>query len=405
MNIIKLAWDNLWYNKTRTILNMILIIVSFVSLMMISGYNNFSREGIITSINASGGSIVIADKSYWDKQSEKINMLNSNDFEIIYKQLDTINEVNDYQKKLDINGLVGNENKSKFFSGYAYEKPSKIMSSVSLKAGTPIFDDDIDTMILGKDLGEFFNINYDDTPYLNLMTDFGEGISLGSLMAVGSMSLNNSSADAITIYCPLNSVYEVFSFEYGNAHNLLVYLKDYQKASEIKNSLNEYFNSEKLPYEAKDWKDLNEFLLSVIDMNTNNYLIALFILSILVFVSVMQMLTTNFLERLNEFGTMRALGINIKNVTLLLFLEIIIMAVLSSIISIIISYGASSVLNTIGFTIKFPGATDGYPLSLLLTLKDTVLIFIWVLSVSILAGIYPIIKVIKMPIIEVIKYV
>ena len=150
---------------------------------------------------------------------------------------------------------------------------------------------------------------------------------------------------------------------------------------------------------------MNAFLLSVIEMNTNNYLIALFILSILVFVSVMQMLTTNFLERLNEFGTMRALGINIKNVTLLLFLEIIIMAVLSSVISIIISYSASGILNASNFIMKFPGATDGYPLSLLLTFKDTVLIFAWVLSVSILAGIYPIIKVIKMPIIEVIKYV
>ena len=36
MNIIKLAFDNLWYNKTRTILNMILIIVSFVSLDIIT---------------------------------------------------------------------------------------------------------------------------------------------------------------------------------------------------------------------------------------------------------------------------------------------------------------------------------------------------------------------------------
>lgn len=405
MNIIKLAFDNLWYNKTRTILNMILIIVSFVSLMMISGYNNFTKEGIIISVNTSGGSVVIADKSYWDTKSEKINMLNNKDFEAIYKKLDTINEVNDYQKKLDISGLIGNENKSKFFSGYAYEKPSKIMSSVSLKAGTPIFDDDINTMVLGKDLGEFFNLNYDEEPYLNLMTDFGDGINLGSLMAVGLISLNNSAADAITIYSPLNAMYEVFSLEYGNAHNLLVYLKDYKKADEIKNNLNQYFNENNLNYEAKDWKDLNAFLLSVIDMNTNNYLIALFILSILVFVSVMQMLTTNFLERLNEFGTMRALGINIKNVTLLLFLEIIIMAVLSSVISIIISYGASGILNASNFVMKFPGATDGYTLSLLLTFKDTVLIFAWVLSVSILAGIYPIIKVIKMPIIEVIKYV
>lgn len=405
MNIVKLAWDNLWYNRTRTILNMILIIVSFVSLMLISGYNNYSKEGIVTSINNSGGSIVIADRSYWSSESEKINMLENSDFEILYNKLDTINDVLDYQKKLDISGLIGNENKSKFFSGYAYENVSKVMGSVLLKNGTPIFDDDLDTMVLGIELGKYFNINYDDTPYLNVMTDFGDGVTLGSLMAVGDISLNNSYADLVTIYCPLNAMYEVFGLERGNAHNLLIYLKDYDKASEIKRSLNEYFNFNNLNYEAKDWKDLNRFLLSVIDMNNNNYLIALGVLSILVFVSVMQMLTTNFLERLNEFGTMRALGVNIKNVTLILFLEIIIMALLSSIISIAISYFTSHILSLFNITMKFPGATDGFPLILLLTFKDTILILAWVLGVSILAGIYPIIKVIKMPIIEVIKYV
>ena len=405
MNIIKLAFDNLWYNKTRTILNMILIIVSFVSLMLISGYNNFSKEGIITSITTSGGSIAIADKSYWNTESEKVNMLRDSDFQILYDKLNTITEVNEYQKKLDINGLIGNETKSKFFSGYAYEKLSKTMSVVLLKNGTPIFDDDIDSIVVGIDLGKYFNIDYDKEPYLNLMTDFGEGINLGSLKVVGAISLNNNYADSVTIYSPLNAIYEIFNVERGNAHNLLVYLKDYNKATEIKNTLNEYFKNNNMEYEAKDWKDLNTFMISVINMNKNNYLIALFVLSILVFVSVMQILTTNFLERLNEFGTMRALGINIKNVTFLLFLEIIILVIISSFISIIISHGISYILTTINFTIKFPGATDGFPLNLLLTLKDTVLIFAWVLGVSILAGVYPILKVIKMPIIEVIKYV
>ena len=87
LNIIKLAFDNLWYNKTRTILNMILIIVSFVSLMMISGYNNFTKEGIIISVNTSGGSVVIADKSYWDTKSEKINMLNIKILKLFIKNL------------------------------------------------------------------------------------------------------------------------------------------------------------------------------------------------------------------------------------------------------------------------------------------------------------------------------
>lgn len=405
MNIIKLAWDNLWYNKIRTILNMILIIVSFVSLMIISGYNNYSEEGIISIINTSGGSVVIADKSYWDTTSEKINMLNNSDFDILYKKLETIDGINDYQKKLDLNGIIGDENKSKIFVGYAYEDSSKVMSTVMLKEGTPIFNDDVDTVVLGYDLGKYFNLNYDDTPYLNFMTDFGDGITLGSLMVVGSITLNNSYLDPMILYCPLNAAYTTFGLEEGNAHNLLIYLNDYSKATEVKNSLNDYFNSNNLNYEAKDWKDLNTYFIAVIKMYNDNYLMALGILSVLVFVSVMQILTTNFLERLNEFGTMRALGINIKNVTLLLFLEIIIVAVISSIISIFVSYGISGIIDIFNIKLQFPGSTDGYDLNLLFRLKDIILIFIWVLGVSILSGIYPIIKVIRMPIIEVIKYV
>lgn len=405
MNIIKLAWDNLWYNKTRTILNMILIIVAFISLMFISGYNNYVREGIMIGITEGNGSLAIADKSYWDIDSEKVIMLKDGDFKKLYEKLDTIEDVKEHQKKLDVTGLIGNENKSSFFAGAAYENVSRMMMGLSLKGGTPLFDDDTDTMILGATLGDYLNINYDKEPYLSLMSDFGDGISLGSLKAVGGASFHNTEADKMSVIFPIRSIYDVFGLEEGYANSLLVYLKDYNKATEIKDLLNAYFVSNDMSYEAKDWKELNQFILSVIDMNNNNYLIALLILSVLVFVSIMQTLTTNFLERLNEFGTMRAIGINIKNVTALLFLEIILLVVVSSFLGIIISYGGSFIFKTIDITLKYPGSTDGFPLALLLSLKDTLLIFVWVLAVSIIAGIYPIVKVIKLPIIEVIKYV
>ena len=405
MNIIKLAWDNLWYNKTRTILNILLIVVAFTSLMFISGFNNYSKDGLMMSVVDANGSIVIADKSYWNINSEKVNMLYNDDIEIISEKLDSYKNVSGYQKKMDVSGLIGTENKSKFFMGHAYQDVSKMLKNVSLKKGTPVFNDDIDTLILGTGLAEYLNVSYDEDTYLNAMSDLGEGLSLGSFLASGSISFNNSYADSSMIYFPLSAVYNVFNVEEGSAHNLIVYLDDYNNATELKNELNEYYSLNNQPYEAKDWKDLNEFILSIINMNDTNYFIALFILGILVFFSIMQTLTTSFLERLREFGTLRAIGINIKNIALLLFLEIVLLVILSTIVAVIMSYVSATIFNNLDLEFTPPTATEGFPLGLVLKIKDSLFIFVWVLSISLLAAIYPVYKVIKLKIIEVIKYV
>ncbi len=404
MNIIKLAWDNLWYNKTRTILNIVLIVAAFSSLMFISGYNNYAEDGIMLGITEANGSVVIADKSHWDVNSEKENMLYASDIKIISEKLDSYDDVSAYQKKLNVSGIIGTENKSKFFMGSAYEDVSRMLKGLSLKEGTPLFNDDTDTLLLGVDLAEYLNVSYDEETYLNVMADF-DGISLGSFLAVGSVSFFNSQADGAATLFPLPAIYNVFNIENGSANNLIVYLEDYNKAGEIKTNLNEYFASNDMPYEAKDWKDLNEFMLSVLDMNANNYFIVLIILSALVFFSIMQTLTTNFLERLSEFGTMRAIGINIKNVTLLLFSEIILLVIVSTVVAIIMSYVSATIFNNMDITFTPPGASEGYPFSLILRVKDSLFIFVWVLAISLLAAVYPVYKVIKLKIIEVIKYV
>jgi len=405
MNILKLAWDNLWYNRTRTILNVLLIAVAFISLMFISGYNNYSKDGLMLTVTEGAGSLVIADKSYWDVNSEKLNMMRNYDINIITEKLDTYKNVSGYQKKLDVSGLIGTENKSKFFMGHAYEDVSKMLKGVSLKAGMPIFNDDTDTVILGKGLAEFLNVSYDEDTYLNALSDFGDGLSLGSFLASGAISFNNSYADNSMLYFPLPAVYNVFNVENGSAHNLIVYLSDYNKATDMKNELNEYFSSNNMSYEARDWKDLNAFVLSIIDMNANNYFIALSILGILVFFAIMQTLTTSFLERLSEFGTLRAIGINIKNITLLLFLEIILLVILSTVTGIIMSYIGATIINSMNLTFTPPTFDEGFPFSLVLKAKDCLLIFVWTLFISLLAALYPIYKIIKLKIIEVIKYV
>lgn len=140
-------------------------------------------------------------------------------------------------------------------------------------------------------------------------------------------------------------------------------------------------------------------------MNANNYFVALIIISILVFFSVMQTLTTSFLERLNEFGAIRAIGVSIQNLIFLLVTEIILFVVISTFVSILISYSGMFLFDNLNLVYQYPGSTDGFQFKLDIRIKDIVFIFFWVLSVSLLASLYPMYKVIKLNIIEVIRYV
>ena len=69
------------------------------------------------------------------------------------------------------------------------------------------------------------------------------------------------------------------------------------------------------------------------------------------------------------------------------------------------SYVSATIFNNLDLEFTPPTATEGFPLGLVLKIKDSLFIFVWVLSISLLAAIYPVYKVIKLKIIEVIKYV
>lgn len=403
MNIIKLAWNNLWHNKKRTILNLILLSVSISALILIRGYMNYTKEGLIFAASNSKGAIEIAHKSYWDLNSEKVILLKDNDIKKIKEEVKKIEGVKNIQRKIYISGIIGTENKSSFFTGEGYEDVSSVLSSVSIKSGEPLFDNDIDNILIGEGLGEILNVK--NFQYINIMSDISDGISVSSFKVSGTVTLNDINADKFFVIFPLNALYNSFNIEKGDSHSLILYLEDNYKATEVKNRLNSYFINNNLPYFSKDWRELNPYIISILKMNDQIYFFAFIILAIVVFISVTQTLTTSFLERIGEFGTIRSIGLNIRSLTFMLFLETIFLVLLSNIIGIFISNISSYIIQVLEIRFIPPGSSDGYILNIIFEYKDYIAVSFSIFIVAILASAFPVYKTIKLPIIEVIKYV
>lgn len=107
--LINLAWSNLWYNKKRTILQLLLILITLAALILYKGYIDYSKEGMALGFIEKSGHLQIKSKNYEYLSPKDLNKLFSN--------LNEKTEVSKLEAVLKFSGIIGNENTSTIFWG------------------------------------------------------------------------------------------------------------------------------------------------------------------------------------------------------------------------------------------------------------------------------------------------
>ena len=153
----------------------------------------------------------------------------------------------------------------------------------------------------------------------------------------------------------------------------------------------------------RDWVELNPNYAQINTMNATQYLIISGILSVLVFIALMQALISAFNERLREFGTMEAIGFKKKDVIVLMLSEAFWLALIGIVIGVISSYGFASIVRSSNIEIIPPGYSEGYKLIFYLTVKDIVKNSLFIFFTCICATIYPMISVMKKDVTRLLK--
>lgn len=402
MYLIKLAWDNLWYNRKRTISMLLLIALALSSTQLFKGYVEYSAQGMKIGYVYASGHFQIAKKGFWDELTSA-TMLDENDLTkietVLAKHLKHIASV---EPILDFNGIIGNEKTSAIFFGRAYEHSE---ANSNVKEGVPVFAGE-DAVILGSGLAKRLGI-YDlsGEPYVNIMSVLGSsGMSLGSFTVNGTTQVGVPQVDNGLVITSRQAALHLFGLS-NAASTIQIRLERDNRLDEQIQNLKQKFKSENLEVEIRDWKELNPSYEQIVNYQLTQFYVLSLILSLFVFVALMQTLSTNFLERLPEFGTMDAIGMKKKTIARLLSWEVIFLALLGILAGIFFSFLFKYFFDVLQIKVIPPGRTVGYVVEFYLTLPDVFFSSLFIFMTCLLSTVFPVREVLKKQAIQLMGHV
>lgn len=388
--MLKLAWNNIWYNKKRTIILIILISVAFCGMLLFNGYIAYMKEGMKLNYISQTGHIQIAHPDYFQKEDTS-KILSSEEIEAINVILNGFESVQSYNSVLSFSGLIGSGNFSSVFIATASDNAS---NRYKVEYGLPILDDN--DVLIGGRLAENLGINesvmdFKKTP-IDLMSGIEDsGIVFGSLDVSGVYNTGVSALDSRILLMDKKTALELFEIEDGATY-FEIFLKNEKGLQRVKKELNKLIGDK---YAVMDWLELNPSYNQICNMFETIYSFLCLIMYVLIFVSIMQALLMEFKERLNEFGTLKAIGMKRVSILIMIGYEIIFLCILSLAVGLVFSYLVKEIALIFNWQFIPPGYDTGYPMEFIYKPVQVLKLGLFLFIVCLLAGVNPIYRVMR----------
>ena len=394
-----LAWDNLRFNKSQTIMSIFIIALAIVSILLFRGYVNFASEGMRMGYVSQTGALQIAHKDFWAIDSEIKPNLKTDDYTLLANILDNTYGIDNYQQILGITGMIGTAQRSRFFVGDAFEEISDSHYQM-MDLGSDDAELNENGIVIGVGLSDYLNVNIND--YVSIFGHGSQGIAFSSLPMAGTIDVGYRDANMMFAFMTLQTARNFYGMT-DEFDRLRVDIVDIESLEEAKDLINKDLEGTDL--EIRDWLQLNPMYTDVKNMNETASFWSTLMLAIFILAAISQMLQMNYYQRMGELGTLRAIGLTPKNVFLLLLRETALMATLGVISGLLITYAFSFAMEFFGATFTPPMTDAAYPLRMVFYLSDIIFVSLSVIAVVIGSGIYPAYKAVSKPVVEVMKHV
>jgi ABC-type lipoprotein release transport system permease subunit len=327
MEIIKLAWRNIWRNKRRTIItaSSLMFAVIFGIVMRSMQLGTYDRM-IDSAVRQYSGFIQVQEKSYWkDKTIDDLMP----DSMVLRQRIAKLDGVIDVLPRLESFALIssGNKTKGAFFQGIDPLLDDQ-MTQISHKVVQGRFlEKDDDGVLLSQRLAGFVNINVGDT--IVLLSQGYHGVTAADVFAVrGIVKIPNPKLDKSLIIGSLKKVQEFYGAE-GMLTSMVVNIKSKNNIDMVLPEVTKIIDSGSLV--ALSWTDMNKELKQQIESDNGSGMIMLGILYIVIFFGILGTIIMMTAERQKEFGVMVALGMHRYYLALIVFIETILLGLVGAV--------------------------------------------------------------------------
>ncbi len=401
---LKIAARNVLRNKRRTAFSLGVTALGVAILYFVMGFITESFDSIKINLTREIGAVQIADAKLFDNKAERYEYLISP--EILQKIVALLKDdprVTGYTWTLDFAGLIGNEKGSTLVVGRGLipDNPIEDYSRVVVD-GRPLLNDDTPQILLGRRLAETLNVRPGDI--INVASGTASGaFNAASATIVGTIRYNNITQEGQIGIVNIEFAQQLLRTQ--GVERVLVQLKDIDQAEAFSQEITAKLAALQILLEARPWQKLTAFYDSIRAFWSVFAAFTTMGVFVLVFFSVLEVLTMSFLERTREVGTIRALGTNRLQVFRIFVAEGAILGILGGLLGVALGTVLGLWLNNAAITWLPPGALDPVPVRIALSMSVAVVPFLTALISTFLGTLYPAWKTARQNIVEALSYV
>jgi ABC-type lipoprotein release transport system permease subunit len=330
---IKLAWRNIWRNKRRTFITIASVFFAIFLALIMRSFQLGSYDHMVNNVVESyTGYIQIHDKDYWNDKVIDHTFYPSDS---MLSKITQIENVSLTVPRLESFSLAayGNQTKGVLLMGVEPEKEEQMTHlKDKVKQGSYLKPGDDGCLISGR-LASYLKIGINDT--LVLIGVGYHGVSANGIFPVrGIISLPSPELDNKMVYLSLESAQYHFAVDH-RLTSLAINLRDPDMLEKTERQVAAILNSD--DYEVMTWREMLPELVQQIELDNYSGMIMLGILYLVIAFGIFGTVLMMTSERQREFGVMVAVGMQKYKLSLIVFIEMLLLSCIGLLAGIVAS--------------------------------------------------------------------
>lgn len=378
----------------------ILAIVAGVSSLMLAGgfVEDLFRQLGESLIHSQSGHLQIGRAGSFTHGSRSPEKYLIEDVDELRGRLAERNEVDDAMARVRFSALLGNGKAelAVVAEGIEPEREAGLGTHIRIESGQVLTGADHDGILLGHGVARAMKLAPGDRVNL-LVSTAGGALNTLDFRVVGTFKTFSNEFDARAVRIGLPAAQELLGT--AGASALVILLHRTADTSPVASLFESAARGKGL--EVKTWIELNDFYEKTVALYRRQLGVLELIILVMVALGVVNLVNMTVLERVGEFGTMRALGNGNVDVFMLVMIENALLAAFGALLGLVAGGALAWAVSAIGIPMPPPPNSDlGYTARILLTPPVLLKGFSVGFVATVLAALPPAWRVARMPIAE-----
>lgn len=344
--MFRLAWRNLWRNRTRTLITGSAVALSLALQLMSFGIADSTYEKMKTgAVRTAGGSVLVHAKGYWDSRASDIVL---RDGEATRAALAAVDGVDAVLPRLLVTGLVSSArgNKGVMLMGIEPAREAKLNDMSRFLAKGRFLDGDTkNPIVLDVRVVRDLKLDLGDRVVVTATDPAGEITRLPFRLA-GVVDTGSELVEAVG-YTRLDVLQSALSAP-DTVTQLGVLLTDDAGRRAVQGAVKAALGPQMSALEALTWDEAMPELVGFIEIDKNSGALFGALIFIVVAFGIANTFLMAVLERIRELGLLAALGLTPGRVARLVVIEAMLLGAISIGVGVALAFGLHVWIASVG---------------------------------------------------------